>query len=87
MPPQLTLTPREYDVLQLTALDRPVKEIGATLGICRDTVWRYRQEVMGKLNVSSPVGLALAAVACGVVTVEPRRGSVVVTDRRKTLHR
>lgn len=72
------ITPRELEVWKLTAIGLPVKVICSRIGICRDTLWRYRQNVMEHLHVSSPVELTLAAIANGVVKVEPSRVKLVV---------
>lgn len=75
------LTPREYEVWQMTAIGLPVKAICSRLGICRDTVWRYRQNVMEHFHVSSPAELTLAAIANGVVKVKPTRIKLTVGSK------
>ena len=64
----LQLTPRETDVLRLTAKGLTVNEVAASLALSRHTVSGYLKEIYRKLSVSSRAEAALEAARRGLVT-------------------
>ncbi|MCI1711915.1 MAG: response regulator transcription factor [Chiayiivirga sp.] len=67
-PEPLQLTPRETDVLRLTAKGLTVNEVAASLALSRHTVSGYLKEIYRKLSVSSRAEAALEAARRGLVT-------------------
>jgi DNA-binding NarL/FixJ family response regulator len=55
------LSPRERDVLRLVAEGCSNKEIGATLGICENTVKKHLSSLFEKLEVGNRTQLAIRA--------------------------
>lgn len=60
------LSPREREVLQLTAEGRSAKEIALKLGLSVRTVAFHRQSLMNKLGVDSVAGLTRYAIRAGL---------------------
>lgn len=63
------LTPREEQVLRLTANGQTVREIASSLQISRKTVEGHRRSVMEKLDVATPAGLTRYAIRHGLVSL------------------
>lgn len=75
------LTTREHEVWALTAQGFAGREIAAKLGIAHGSVDVYRLTLYSKLGVNNAVRATLMAVACGVITVEPRPGHVAISTK------
>ncbi len=56
------LTPRELQILKLTAEELPDKQIADRLGISINTVNTHRKRIQMKINVYSKVGMARFAI-------------------------
>ena len=67
---------REVEVLQLIAEGQANKQVAAELGLSFKTVDKYRQSLMGKLNIHDIAGLTRYAIAEGII-----ESSVRVTIR------
>lgn len=65
--PEVELTPREAEVLQLIAEGFANKQIASELGLSVKTVEKHRQQVMNKLNIHDTAGLVRHAAAKGVI--------------------
>jgi len=65
----VTLTPREREVLQLLAEGHAVKEIGAVLDISPRTVEFHKYNIMEKLGLRTTAELTQYAIKHGVVSV------------------
>jgi len=65
--PEVELTPREAEVLQLIAEGFANKQIASELGLSVKTVEKHRQQVMNKLNIHDTAGLVRHAVAKSVI--------------------
>lgn len=65
--PNVELTFREAEVLQLIAEGFANKQIAAELGLSVKTVEKHRQQVMNKLNIHDTAGLVRHAVAKGII--------------------
>ena len=61
------LSSREVEVLQLIAEGHPNKQVAAELGLSFKTVDKYRQSLMGKLNIHDVAGLTRYAMAEGII--------------------
>ncbi len=57
----LSITGREYEVLQLISLEYSTREIAGELFISYDTALTHRKSLLKKLNVSNAAGLIRAA--------------------------
>lgn len=66
-PPEVELTSREAEVLQLIAEGFANKQIAAELGLSVKTVEKHRQQVMNKLNIHDIAGLVRHAAAKGII--------------------
>jgi two-component system nitrate/nitrite response regulator NarL len=64
------LTPREVEVLILTAKGKGIKEIADALSISNPTVQTYRVRIMQKLKVHHVAGLVTFAIQKGYVTLD-----------------
>ena len=64
------LTPREREIVILTARGLVAKEIAYELDLSTHTVYTHKKNIMKKLNFSSPVQLALYAIENGMIPVE-----------------
>jgi DNA-binding NarL/FixJ family response regulator len=69
--PDIELTQREAEVLQLIAEGFANKQIAAELGLSVKTVEKHRQQVMNKLNIHDIAGLVRHAVAKGIIEMTP----------------
>jgi DNA-binding NarL/FixJ family response regulator len=67
------LSSREVEVLQLIAEGQANKQIAAELGLSFKTVDKYRQSLMGKLNIHDVAGLTRYAIAEGIIEGNDRR--------------
>ncbi len=65
--PEVELTVREAEVLQLIAEGFANKQIAAELGLSVKTVEKHRQQVMNKLNIHDTAGLVRHAAAKGII--------------------
>jgi DNA-binding NarL/FixJ family response regulator len=65
--PNVELTLREAEVLQLIAEGFANKQIAGELGLSVKTVEKHRQQVMNKLNIHDTAGLVRHAVAHGII--------------------
>ena len=64
------LTPREREVLQLTAEGKAMKEIASILHISIKTVETHRKKLMDKLSIDSVAELTKYAIREGLTTLE-----------------
>ena len=64
------LTPREREIVVLTAQGRIAKEIAHELDLSTHTVYTHKKNIMKKLNFSSPVQLALYAIENGIISAD-----------------
>ncbi len=64
------LTPREKDVLGLLGEGMSDKEIGARLGIGKDTVHSHMVNLLGKLGAESRLQALIVAVRQGLITID-----------------
>ena len=67
------LSSREVEVLQLIAEGQANKQVAAELGLSFKTVDKYRQSLMGKLNIHDIAGLTRYAIAEGIIESSDRR--------------
>jgi len=65
--PDVELTLREAEVLQLIAEGFANKQIAAELGLSVKTVEKHRQQVMNKLNIHDTASLVRHAAAKGII--------------------
>ncbi|HWQ93355.1 MAG TPA: response regulator transcription factor, partial [Clostridia bacterium] len=65
--PEVELTSREAEVLQLIAEGFANKQIAGELGLSVKTVEKHRQSVMNKLNIHDTAGLVRHAAAKGII--------------------
>jgi len=65
--PDIELTQREAEVLQLIAEGYANKQIAAELNLSVKTVEKHRQQVMQKLNIHNIAGLVRHAAAKGII--------------------
>jgi DNA-binding NarL/FixJ family response regulator len=65
--PQIELTQREAEVLQLIAEGYANKQIAAELNLSVKTVEKHRQQVMQKLDIHNIAGLVRHAAAKGII--------------------
>ncbi|MFC6659832.1 helix-turn-helix transcriptional regulator [Deinococcus multiflagellatus] len=69
LPADVTLTPREHDVLALLAEGYSNKRAARELGVSESTVKFHVQAVFGKLGVQSRAGAVARGVALGLLSV------------------
>ena len=69
----MTLTPREFEVLQFVIAGLLNKQIGAELGVAEKTIKVHRGHVMEKLGVKSVAELVRLAEKAGVSSARPRQ--------------
>jgi len=67
---QAHLTPREREVLQLTAEGKSTKEIARVLHVSVKTVETHRRNIMGKLGVHSVAELTKHAIREGLTSLD-----------------
>jgi two-component system, NarL family, nitrate/nitrite response regulator NarL len=65
--PQVELSVREAEVLQLIAEGFANKQIAAELGLSVKTIEKHRQQVMNKLDIHDTAGLVRHAAAKGII--------------------
>ena len=65
--PNVELTVREAEVLQLIAEGFANKQIAAELGLSVKTIEKHRQQVMNKLHIHDTAGLVRHAAAKGII--------------------
>lgn len=65
--PEVELTLREAEVLQLIAEGYANKQIAAELGLSVKTVEKHRQQVMNKLNIHDTASLVRHAASKGII--------------------
>jgi DNA-binding NarL/FixJ family response regulator len=65
--PDVELTVREAEVLQLIAEGFANKQIAAELGLSVKTIEKHRQQVMNKLDIHDTAGLVRHAAAKGII--------------------
>jgi two-component system response regulator NreC len=68
--PGVTLTPREVEVLILTAKGKSIKEMADALNITAATVQTYRVRIMEKLGIHHVAGLVKYALQKGYLPLE-----------------
>ena len=69
------LTRREYDVLELIALQCTSNEIAEILFISTETVSTHRKKLIIKLGARNSVGMVLNAFHRGILTLQNDRSS------------
>lgn len=62
-----SLSPREREIVILTAKGLIAKEIASQLDLSTHTVYTHKKNIMKKLNFSSPVQLAVYAIEHGMI--------------------
>jgi DNA-binding NarL/FixJ family response regulator len=65
--PQVSLTPRELQVLQLVAEGKTTKEVASTLGVSFKTAESHRTRIMEKLDIHETAGLVRYAIRKGII--------------------
>jgi DNA-binding NarL/FixJ family response regulator len=65
--PNLRLSSREVEVLQLIAEGQANKQVAGELGISVKTVEKHRQRLMEKLSIHDTAGLTRYAIAAGII--------------------
>ena len=68
--PQVTLTPREVEVLTFVAQGLGNKEIGAQLGTAAGTVKMHLQNILGKLGASDRTHAVTLAIRRGIIYLD-----------------
>jgi len=63
------ISPREIEVLKLTANELTVKEIASRLYISSNTAHSHRKNLMSKLEVKNMAGLVRKGFELGVLSV------------------
>ncbi|MDX1410378.1 MAG: response regulator transcription factor, partial [Saprospiraceae bacterium] len=66
------LTPREKEIVVLTAQGLIAKEIAHELGLSTHTVYTHKKRIMKKLELKSPVQLVLYALETGMLPALPK---------------
>ena len=66
------LTPREKEIVVLTAQGLIAKEIAHELGLSTHTVYTHKKRIMKKLELKSPVQLVLYALETGMLQSLPK---------------
>ena len=66
------LTPREKEIVVLTAKGLIAKEIAAKLDLSTHTVFTHKKRILKKLNLRSPVQLVLYALENGMIEILPK---------------
>jgi DNA-binding NarL/FixJ family response regulator len=65
--PHESLSEREFEVMQLIANGKSVKEISRILSLSEKTVFTYRSRLLAKLGLSGDVDIARYAIRHGIV--------------------
>lgn len=68
--PELHLSKRESEILQMVAEGRSSREISSLLGVAVKTVENHRAHLMDKLQIHDVASLTRYAVKLGIVSVE-----------------
>lgn len=68
---ELSITPRELEVLGALADGMTNKEIGGSLGISEDTVKKHVQNLIWKLRAADRTQAAVIAIRTGLLDLEP----------------
>lgn len=71
-----SLSPREFEVLQLLTEGRTNRAIGEELGISPETAQTHVRNLMGKLDVSSRLEAVALALRLGIVSVPDHGGGL-----------
>lgn len=79
---QVTLTPRERQVLNGLAQGRSYRQIAESLELMASTVGTYVNSLYRKLGVNNKYTAVLTAVKLGYVTVTPLGSDVLVEEKR-----
>lgn len=69
-PPNVNLTRREMDVLQLLASSATYQEIGQTLSISEETVRTHAKGILGKLQQPNRTMAVVTAVKLGLIQLQ-----------------
>ena len=64
------LSPRERDVIMHIVKGLSNKEIAAQMNVSVNTVMTHRRNIASKLEIHSPAGLTIFAIATGMVKIE-----------------
>lgn len=64
------LSPREKDVIMRVVKGLSNKEIAAEMNVSVNTVMTHRRNIASKLEIHSPAGLTIFAIATGMVKIE-----------------
>jgi DNA-binding CsgD family transcriptional regulator len=67
--PNLTITDREKEFLNLACSDLTYKQIAALMHLSERTIDGYRESLFQKMKVQSRVGLALEAIRRNLVSL------------------
>lgn len=67
---QICFSEKERQVIRLICRDYTSKEIAGKLGLTENTVNKYRQKIMEKLNVLGVAGIVLYAIKMGLIGAE-----------------
>jgi DNA-binding NarL/FixJ family response regulator len=85
-PDQPTITSsfsmREYQIIELIALDLSTQEIADRLMLSPHTIHAHRKKILKKLGVCSPVGLLTRSLSLGILEVED--GKIVLNNTYRT---
>lgn len=73
--PEIVLTPREIDVLQLVCMAQPDKEIARHLEISGWTVRSHLRTLFGKFRVSSRAGLVQRVLETRLIPIRSAHSS------------
>jgi DNA-binding CsgD family transcriptional regulator len=68
--PQVSLTPREMDVLQLMATAATYREIGEQLHIGEETVRSHAKSILAKLDQPNRTQAVIAAVRADLISLD-----------------
>lgn len=64
------LTPREIQILKLVAQGKVAKEIASDLDISPHTIYTHRKNILGKLNLTSPMEMIVYALEHGIIELD-----------------
>ncbi len=64
------LTPREREILTLVAKGKVAKEIAGELNISPHTIYTHRKNILGKLNLTSPMEMIVYALEHGLIELD-----------------
>lgn len=66
-PDHQILSDREYQVLQMLAIGKSIKEIGSDLGLSEKTISTYRTRILEKMNMKTNAELVRYALRAGLI--------------------